>query len=193
MERDKPYEHADYVRKLVDGFPPLNSEQRAKLSILLRPARKASLDMDAHVRAVVDQAPPPSPEQLARLRLILGNGGSDADRQVATDAAIRDLDNAPPSTGHIYVIEFSSGTIKVGRTVGRHRMTQHRVEAERHGVVVVNEWLSPAHASWFENESRLIAYCVERGGERKHVRSEYFTGLDFIQIKSFAEHLAAQF
>lgn len=28
--------HADYVRELVDGFPPLTTEQRAKLAILLR-------------------------------------------------------------------------------------------------------------------------------------------------------------
>lgn len=32
----EPYKHADYVRNLVDTFPPLTTEQRARLSILLR-------------------------------------------------------------------------------------------------------------------------------------------------------------
>lgn len=32
----EPYKYADYVRQLVDGFPPLTTEQRAKLAILLR-------------------------------------------------------------------------------------------------------------------------------------------------------------
>ncbi|MEU3168966.1 hypothetical protein [Streptosporangium sp. NPDC006930] len=36
MTETKPYKYADLVKKIVDGFPPLTAEQRAKLSILLR-------------------------------------------------------------------------------------------------------------------------------------------------------------
>jgi hypothetical protein len=31
-------EHADHIRRLVDEFPPLTSEQKAKLAALLAPA-----------------------------------------------------------------------------------------------------------------------------------------------------------
>lgn len=30
------YVHAELVKRIVDGFPPLTDEQRAKLAILLR-------------------------------------------------------------------------------------------------------------------------------------------------------------
>ncbi len=43
MSRREPFDLDAYVRRLVDGMPPLTSEQRARLSVLLRPAPSRAL------------------------------------------------------------------------------------------------------------------------------------------------------
>lgn len=42
----EPYEHAEYVRKLVDQAPPLTEAQRAQLAVLLRPAPLPTVEVD---------------------------------------------------------------------------------------------------------------------------------------------------
>ncbi|MET8381587.1 hypothetical protein ABZV14_01135 [Streptosporangium canum] len=135
----EPYEHAELVRRIVDGCPPLSPEQRARIR-----------------------------------QLIHAPGG-------VTEIC-----------GHIYVIELSNGTIKVGQTEYPHqRLSTHRRGALRFGLTVVREWCSSRHLAFLANEKRLISFCKESGGEyATGRRSEYFTGLDFTIIQAFAEQLA---
>jgi len=92
--------------------------------------------------------------------------------------------------GYIYIIEFSSGVTKVGRTLDVvKRLAHHKIEALKHGHIVVNEWSSSRHVDWIENERQLISYCAHRFGSPSY-GSEYFTGTDFDDVIKFAATLS---
>lgn len=163
------------------------------------------IDMEAHIRAVVDSAPPPTPEQIARIQLIIAGPrpGEPMVWQPVENQSPAPLPLAEPVTprarpgeGWIYVIEFSSGTVKVGCTgrngapTGQRRIDQHRREAARHGVTITRQWLSPPHSAWEANERALIEHCLDAGSTRVGGSNEYFTSLDFDQAAAFAAHLA---
>lgn len=91
--------------------------------------------------------------------------------------------------GHIYVIAFDSGTVKVGRAAdAAKRLAKHRNEAARHGVTATTEWSSPPHTDDAETEQKLIQFCREHGTLQPGT-SEYFVGLDFVAVREFAEQL----
>lgn len=82
------------------------------------------------------------------------------------------------SGGYVYVIEFSNGVIKVGRTQNPEgRLSAHRGNARKFGAQVTNSWVSPLHEDWRENEHRLIGIAWALGGEVRG--EEYFTGAAF--------------
>lgn len=88
--------------------------------------------------------------------------------------------------GHIYVIEFDSGVIKVGKTadpVGRLRA---------HGFAgfVRRSWFSERHIECGQSENALLAFCRKVG--QLHGGREYFVGLSFERAQMFAEALAIQ-
>jgi hypothetical protein len=91
--------------------------------------------------------------------------------------------------GYVYVVEFSSGTIKVGKSanVGQ-RLRQHAKDALNHGITIVRSWQSPAHTTWSENEQALIAFCWEQFGHPVS-GDEYFTDADFPVIAQYASEL----
>lgn len=92
--------------------------------------------------------------------------------------------------GYVYVIEFSSGVTKVGRTLDViRRLAQHKTEALKHGHTMVNEWNSSRHVDWIKNERQLISYCARRSGLPSY-GGEYFTNVDFDEIIEFAEALS---
>jgi len=89
--------------------------------------------------------------------------------------------------GQIYVIAMGD-MIKVGRAANAaSRLSSHRLEVNRHGKEVTGEWMSQPHVGWRGNESRLIEFCNSLGGE--HKGSEYFIGLDFEHVRTYAETL----
>ncbi|MEU9833253.1 hypothetical protein AB0D67_17145 [Streptosporangium sp. NPDC048047] len=148
--------------------------------------------MKEQIRCEVDQAPPLSPERISRLRLIIHgpSGEPSLTPEMLAQKTTERLENTPQSAGHLYVLAFSSGTVKVGRTdSGRRRILQHRAEAARHGVELTDEWLSPAHTGWYQNERALIEHCESTGIRIGGNKSEYFTGLDFAAVRAFAESL----
>lgn len=90
--------------------------------------------------------------------------------------------------GCIYVVEFGSGTVKVGRTVDPdQRMGHYERHAAIHGDVVVTHWVSPRHANHVGNELLLIRYCTVNG--RVIAGREYFQGVSFGDVKDFAKSL----
>jgi len=101
------------------------------------------------------------------------------------------ITNLPPVrklvTGTIYVIEFSTGVIKVGRTTTKQkRLEDHTNMAFALGIEVVHVHTQRTNdLLWAERE--LIAYCRSLCKEQR--RHEYFIGLDFPTIVNFAESL----
>lgn len=89
---------------------------------------------------------------------------------------------------HIYVIEFTSSTVKVGRTNSpKNRLADHAKTARTHGVTVTRSWFSKPHKGYGENEAALIAFCAERwnvsGGK------EYFAAADYAEVLQYASSL----
>lgn len=90
--------------------------------------------------------------------------------------------------GYVYVIEFSNGTIKVGKASNlRRRMIQHRSYGERFGLNITRYWGSPLHRGYECTEASLIKKACELGtvqGGR-----EYFTGASFDSLVTFCRGL----
>jgi hypothetical protein len=74
--------------------------------------------------------------------------------------------------GRVYAVEFSDGTVKVGRSqVGAvERIDQHSASARSFGISQVRHWISEMHSGCDHVESAMIASLSERheclnGGE----------------------------
>ncbi|MEU2789063.1 hypothetical protein [Streptomyces sp. NPDC007100] len=93
--------------------------------------------------------------------------------------------------GHVYVVSFESGLIKVGRSKSpTDRLRKYRQEGVIHVNPVAESWVSPLHAKWSDNEEQLIRFCEANGTMASNgYRGEYFTGLSFEQVRSYAEGL----
>lgn len=90
---------------------------------------------------------------------------------------------------YLYVVEFNSGTVKVGRT--RHpetRLKNHATTGRPHGITVVAQWVSQPHRLARANESELIRFCAER--YRSLNGGEFFAGACTNEIVRFAQSLA---
>lgn len=93
--------------------------------------------------------------------------------------------------GHVYVVGFESGVVKVGHTGNpRNRLAGYKKDGVIHNNPVTQTWLSPPHLGSWQNETLLIAFCsasgqLATGGER----GEYFTGVDFTSVVEYAETL----
>jgi hypothetical protein len=88
---------------------------------------------------------------------------------------------------HVYVIQFSTGGVKVGQS----RSPDRRIEAHRdggraYGTEVTATWVSPKHQNVDENERELIAFCRQHWSR---VRAEYFPAADFELVSEFAKTL----
>jgi hypothetical protein len=90
--------------------------------------------------------------------------------------------------GYVYVVEFDSGLIKVGRTeFPRSRIAMYATHAAAFGVRPTRGWLSPMHEDPRPTEAALIAASVDLGGTP--VGREYFNDLAFEEIATRAASL----
>lgn len=91
--------------------------------------------------------------------------------------------------GYVYVIEFSTGMVKVGmaKNIAR-RIGQHEKEARNHAATIAHSWISDAHTTWEANERSLISFCSKRFGAPAS-GSEYFMAADFNVIVAYAQTL----
>jgi hypothetical protein len=87
----------------------------------------------------------------------------------------------------LYVIAFTSKTLKVGRAVNvASRLQDHIRDAAVHGHDVVASWSSELHANFRETEQSLIDFCSSRWPVAAR---EYFRGADFGEVVAFAKDL----
>lgn len=93
--------------------------------------------------------------------------------------------------GHIYVIEFASDVIKVGRSFSPEaRLAQHAEMAKILGTGLTRSWVSEKHISCNDTERALIQFGHHHGeAVRPSGRGEYFKGLDFGYAQEYAERL----
>lgn len=84
-------------------------------------------------------------------------------------------------TGHLYAIEFSSGTVKVGqsRNIAR-RIASHEAGAARHGVTADCIWISEPIEQLDERERELLAFCARQW--QTTAGDEYFRHADITKI-----------
>ncbi len=92
--------------------------------------------------------------------------------------------------GQLYVIEFSTGVIKVGmsRNADR-RLAQHKADAGRYFIEVADRWISDLHAGFRANERALIKWCCWKSTKGGSAGGEYFLGLDYGAAVAVAEGL----
>lgn len=93
-----------------------------------------------------------------------------------------------PKSGSLYVIEFSTGIVKVGRSENpTQRLQAHRGHAYSLGVAILYDWYSPVINNFIVAEQTLINWCVHRATTQRS--AEYFTGIDPHEAVMFAETL----
>lgn len=92
--------------------------------------------------------------------------------------------------GQLYVIEFSTGVIKVGmsRNADR-RLVQHKADAGRYFIQIVERWVSDLHEGFRANERALIKWACWKSTKGGGSGGEYFLGLDYGATVAVAEGL----
>ena len=92
--------------------------------------------------------------------------------------------------GFIYIIEYSTGLVKPGRTTRPDaRMSEHRGSAARHGIQIARKWVSQHHANYDANEAILLDYC-NRHGRRMSNRSEFYSDVSYDDVLAVAQQLS---
>lgn len=87
----------------------------------------------------------------------------------------------------LYVVAFTSDTVKVGRAVNlKQRLAEHRRSAAIHGHAVTRSWASEPHSNFEATEAALIKFCA---GRWPAVAKEYFPGADYDAVVRHAESL----
>lgn len=106
-------------------------------------------------------------------------------RIAAASTLARTASRCAPAVGQLYVVEFTSGVIKVGKAIrAETRIANHALYARVHGGDVSRSWASDRHSGYDATEQRLIAGCKAMG-EHAFGR-EYFRGLAFERACNFA-------
>lgn len=106
-----------------------------------------------------------------------------------------DLDVIPKVGNYVYVIRFSSGTIKVGRSSKlRSRLRKHALSANQMGTSITRYWVSDPCVNDVYNERLLVGFCAGRARRTTGGMSgEYFEGLKFEEVRDFAASLPVGF
>lgn len=104
-----------------------------------------------------------------------------------SDQDLREMHRST-SERFIYVVEFTTGVVKVGRASHQsQRVAEHGRSAEKHGAAITRSWVSERHKEYARNETALIAFCAERwslaGGK------EYFAGANYGEVVKYAQTL----
>lgn len=123
-------------------------------------------------------------EEAARRAEELARRAEEDARVIAGRRMAFKLPRQPHGEGYLYVVEFGTGTVKVGQTEDpQKRLATHRGEAQAFGVHIVNYWISPSHLNFRANETRLINRCVEVSHRS---RKEYFHAVAYDRAVEFA-------
>jgi hypothetical protein len=146
-----------YVEYVCEGVGPsviLDSEFMAVLR-LGRTATRSAI-REAICKGLVVRGKPPRGNGRGGFVYSLGDG------------------SIPPTsveTGHVYVIEFSDGTVKVGKSARpKARVNQHASTAACFGITIIRQWISNEHVGCDSTERRMIEslraeFASRNGGE----------------------------
>lgn len=84
--------------------------------------------------------------------------------------------------GYIYIIEFSTGVVKVGRTTSpRQRIDSQLYVASKLGVEPVNIWLSVFHENYKDNEVELLNLLGDPTRGSEYFKIEYSHVVDLAE------------
>jgi GntR family transcriptional regulator len=98
------------------------------------------------------------------------------------------LPGKSPLGSYIYVVHFNVGVIKVGFTrKPTDRIGRYRSNLSPFGIAIVDMWLSEPHGQAEDNERLLLDFCRARAEDVS--RGEYFTGIGFREVVTFASTL----
>lgn len=98
------------------------------------------------------------------------------------------LPRTSPLGPYVYVVHFNVGVIKVGMTrKPTDRIGRYRSSLSPFGITIADLWFSEPHGQAEDNERLLLSFCRERSGQTR--QREYFTGVDFKQVVTFADTL----
>ena len=90
--------------------------------------------------------------------------------------------------GHIYLVEFSSGVLKPGKSSSPDsRLAHHARLGKFHGVTVTRTWLSVRHVGCSKTERQLLRFCEETA---TRLSGEYFKDARFEIAQAFGEWVA---
>ncbi len=90
----------------------------------------------------------------------------------------------------IYACLFSSGLIKVGRSIDpKSRIASHQERLSCAGIELVNTHFLSVDGCVFACERELIRRCSE--ASTKRYKSEWFDGLDFAMVSAWIDEIAA--
>ena len=90
------------------------------------------------------------------------------------------------SEGYVYILEFSSGRVKVGFTTNlKARLSNHATTAKAYGASISRTWMSPHHEEARTNEKLMLAMC--RATDGVEAEGEYFAGLSWDAVVAYAE------
>jgi hypothetical protein len=118
-----------------------------------------------------------SPEELAAIEERI-------EERVAESRRLRSECTRLFHPGHLYVIEFDSGVVKVGRTGN----PEARLKAHALTGLVRRSWSSRRHPHCDKTERQLIAFCNEHG--TLYGGHEYFRHLPLDATRAYAALLA---
>lgn len=95
--------------------------------------------------------------------------------------------------GYLYVVEFSTGVVKVGKSKQRgKRISDHSTIAHKMGIAVVRIWESHEVTRVDIRERTLITLCRTKGLPRTNGEfAEYFSNLDFDVAVSVGDAVSA--
>lgn len=115
-----------------------------------------------------------------------------------TDRLRRERENTRASLErYVYVLEFTSGTVKVGQTRNPvNRFKEHAKAAEAHGHAIVRSWASEPHVEFGENETALISFCAARwtvaSGREAFNEADFETVVEYAKGLPFSRVLEAE-
>ena len=90
--------------------------------------------------------------------------------------------------GHVYVVEFDSGVVKVGKTINPpSRIATHAIHGQAHGRSIRSSWISRAHYFHGATERELIDFCIRTG---ECIAGREFFRITFEQARSRARLLS---
>lgn len=92
---------------------------------------------------------------------------------------------------YLYVCHFSNGHIKVGRSIDpKSRIAAHAERVACVGIELIEHHIAPCVGYSAPVETELIRKCAELATARH--KNEWFSGVDFGDACSFADHCATQ-